>query len=109
MDNSITIEKDLIKLSISAGADDKGGLTKAGRALQKHGSRLGSSFLQAKGNPSDINRQAQNIVDNILNNPDSKITRRHHPRFGDIIEIKSSDGHGIRYDGYGNFIGFLEP
>lgn len=97
------------KLSKSADTYDRGGLTKAGRALQKHGDRLGSSFFQVKGNPTDINVQAIDIVNNILNNPDSRVIQRHHPRFGDIVDIKSPDGQGIRYDAYDNFIGFLEP
>lgn len=97
------------KLLESAISHDRGGLTKAGRALQKHGNRFASYFLKTKGNPSNINRQAYDIVYNIINNPDRGVMRRYHPRFGDIVEIRSPDGHGIRYDASGNFIGFLEP
>ncbi|MCC8457291.1 hypothetical protein [Photorhabdus aegyptia] len=39
-------------------ASKKGDLTLAGRALQKHGSRPGSIFPEAKGNPSAINDDA---------------------------------------------------
>ncbi|WP_250900654.1 hemagglutinin repeat-containing protein [Enterobacter cloacae] len=49
-------------------ASKKGDLTLAGRALQKHGSRPGSAFPSAKGNPTAINEQGQKIVDSILGN-----------------------------------------
>jgi hypothetical protein len=45
-------------LSRAAGALDRGGLSAAGRQLQKHGSRTGSAFPGARGNPAAINRQA---------------------------------------------------
>jgi hypothetical protein len=42
---------------LNAGANpDRGGLTQAGRALQKHGSRPGSVFPPATGNPAAINQ-----------------------------------------------------
>jgi len=41
--------------------------------------------------------------------PDSGMMQRYHPRFGDIIEIRSPDRLGIKYDANGHFIGFLEP
>lgn len=37
------------------------------------------------------------------------LTRRHHARFGDVIEVRAPDGRGVRYDADGNFIGLLEP
>lgn len=97
------------ELSQAANEIDRQELTKAGRALQKHGSREGSAFPEAKGNPDAINKQGQEIVDDILTDPNSVVTTRHHFRFGDIKEIRSPDGSGIRYDSNGKFIGFLEP
>ena len=41
---------------------DRGGLTKAGRGLAKHSGRSGSSFPNVKGNPSQINQCAQDIL-----------------------------------------------
>lgn len=96
-------------LARAADAPDRGGLTKAGRALQKHGGRPGSAFPPARGNPDAINQEARRIVDEIVNNPASTTTRRHHARFGEVIEVRAPDGRGIRYDADGNFIGFLEP
>jgi hypothetical protein len=96
-------------LSRAAAAPDRGGLTAAGRALQKHGGRDGSAFPAARGNPNQINGAGQKIVDDILTNPGSTTTTRHHARFGDVIEIRAPDGRGLRYDADGKFIGFLEP
>ena len=84
---------------------DKGGeLTKAGRAAQKHGSRPGSVFPPATGNPSAINKQGQGVLEDILTSP-NQTTKPN--RFGgqDIY----GGGRGVRYDSDGNFMGFLEP
>lgn len=100
---------DLDNLSQAAGAADKGDLTAAGRALQKHGGRSGSAFPEARSNPAEINKAGQAVVDEILTAPGSTTTRRHHARFGDVIEVRAPDGRGVRYDASGRFIGFLEP
>jgi RHS repeat-associated protein len=96
-------------LSRAAGALDRGGLTAAGRNLQKHGGREGSAFPAARGNAASINQQAQHIVDDILSNPGSTARTRHHARYGDVTEIVAPDGRGIRYDNNNKFMGFLEP
>jgi len=93
----------------AAGAAERGGLTVAGRALQKHGGRPGSAFPAARGNPAQINAAGQGIVKDILTSPGSTTTTRHHARFGDVTEIRAPDGRGVRYDANGGFIGFLEP
>jgi filamentous hemagglutinin len=95
-------------LANAANLPDRGDLTVAGRSLQKHGERADSLFPKARGNPQSVNEQACSIVDDILNNPDSTQTVRHHARFGDIKEIYAPDGQGIRYDLKDNFIGFIE-
>lgn len=95
--------------SKAATVGDRNGLTVAGRALQKHGSRPGSAFPAAKGTAATVNQQGQNVVDDILKNTGSTITTRHHARFGDVTEIRAPDGRGVRYDSVGNFMGFLEP
>jgi RHS repeat-associated protein len=97
------------ELSQAAAAADRGGLTAAGRALQKHGGREGTAFPEAKGNPLSINQQGQKIVDEILNNPGSTTVTRDHARFGQITEVRAPDGRGVRYGPDGNFIGLLEP
>jgi hypothetical protein len=96
-------------LARAATAIDRGGLTAAGRALQKHGGREGSAFPAAKGNPLSINQQGQNIVDEILGNRGSTTVIRNHPRFGQVTEVRAPDGRGLRYGPDGKFIGFLEP
>ncbi len=96
-------------LSRAAGALDRGGLSAAGRQLQKHGSRSGSAFPGARGNPAAINRQAQDIVDELLTTPGTSSVTRHHARFGDVLEIRAPDGRGLRYGADGKFFGFLEP
>lgn len=90
-------------------SDKSGELSAAGRALQKHGGRDDSAFPSAKGNPAAINDQGQQIVDGILNNPDSTVTQRNTGRFGNVIDITAPNGLGVRYSADGKFIGFLEP
>ncbi|PWC22441.1 hypothetical protein DDT52_04160 [Brenneria roseae subsp. roseae] len=90
-------------------ASKKGDLTLAGRALQKHGSREGSAFPSAKGNPSSINDQGQKIVDRILNDPNKSVVQSNTGRYGQVTDVISSSGRGLRYDAQGKLIGFLEP
>ncbi|OWW23528.1 hypothetical protein B4Q04_20235 [Zobellia sp. OII3] len=88
---------------------DKGGLTKIGRALQKHASRPGSKFPSVTGNVSNINAQGEKVLNSILTNPSSTTTVRHHGRFGEILEIKAPNGQGARFSKDGNtFIGLIE-
>ncbi|VWX57598.1 exported hypothetical protein [Burkholderiales bacterium 8X] len=97
------------ELSQAAAAADRGGLTAAGRALQKHGGREGSAFPAAKGNPLFVNQQGQHVVDDILTSPGSTMVTRNHARFGEVTEVWAPDGRGLRYGADGKFIGFLEP
>ncbi len=83
-----------------------GNLTVAGRALQKHGSREGSAFPVAKGNPEQINQQGQKILDGIIKTPGAKVQEGN--RFGGF-DVIAPDGRGARFDTQGNFRGFLEP
>lgn len=50
------------------------------------------------GNPQAINKQASAIASDILNNPKSTQTIRHHARFGKIREIYAPNGQGLRHD-----------
>ncbi|BCQ28286.1 hemagglutinin repeat-containing protein (plasmid) [Caballeronia sp. NK8] len=90
-------------------SDKSGELSAAGRGLQKHGSREDSAFPAAKGNPTAINEQGQKIVDDILNDPGRTVEQLNRGRYGDVVEVRASDGRGIRYGADGRFIGFLEP
>lgn len=88
----------------------KNGLSDVGRALQKHGSRPGSAFPKAKGNPTAINEQGRNVLESLLKNPEATSVTRHHARFGDILEVKLISGQGARFSSDGRkFIGFIEP
>ena len=98
-------------LSRAAGAIDKGGFTVAGRSLTKHGAgaRPGNSlFPAAKGNPAAINRQAQDLVDDILTNPGTKVINSQRGRFGNTIEHVAPDGRGVVFDSNGKFLFFRE-
>jgi len=84
---------------------NRGGLTKAGRALEKHGSRPGSVFPKATGRVADKNAQGQAALDDILGG----VSKTSPNRFGGSDYFGGSRGGGARFDGDGNFIGFLEP
>jgi hypothetical protein len=92
---------------LAAGAqEDVDGLTRAGRALEKHGSRPGSVFPRATGNIAAKNAQGQQILEEILRSNNQRTVPN---RFGghDIFNLGS--GRGVRFAGNGEMIGFLEP
>lgn len=84
---------------------DRGGLTKAGRGLDKHGNRPGSIFPKATGNTASKNQQGQYHLDDILTHPYSQTKPN---KFGGF-DIRKPDGAGARYYNENNFRGFLEP
>ncbi|MDZ4259531.1 MAG: RHS repeat-associated core domain-containing protein, partial [Gemmatimonadales bacterium] len=86
-------------------AADRGGLTKAGRALAKHGGREGSVFSRPTGNPAAINRQGQAALEDIL----GSVNKTTENKFGGKDVFGGSRGGGARFDAEGRFIGFLEP
>ena len=92
-------------LSEAGQAPDRGGLTKAGRALAKHGGREGSVFPRPTGDPAAINEQGQAALDDIL----SSVTKTEPNKYGGLDYYGGGQGGGARYDAHGNFIGFLEP
>ena len=92
------------KFSNAGKIHDRGGLTKAGRALTKHGGREGSAFPKPLGNPEQINLQGQEILESILNNPKSVIINDIDKGF----EIYSPDGRGVYFKKDGTFRGFVE-
>jgi hypothetical protein len=99
------------RLSQAAAEPDRGGLTKAGRSLTKHapGQRSGSTkFPTLSGNPQQINRQAQDIVDHILTNPGTTVVYSHRGRFGQTVEFTDPSGRGIVYNSKGEFLFFKE-
>lgn len=91
---------------LSGNGPDRGDLTKAGRAGQKHGDRAGSGFPQAIGSTSDKNRQDQGILDGIVTSPDRfDLPNRH----GGTDVHENPNGRGARFDQNGKITGFLEP
>jgi filamentous hemagglutinin len=104
--SSISVEK-LSGAGQAIDPADRGGeMTTAGRALQKHGSRPGSAFPQATGNPSQMNEQGQGVLEEILNSPGATVKEGN--RFGGI-DVVAPDGRGARFDANGGLRGFLEP
>jgi hypothetical protein len=90
-------------------SDKLGKLTKAGRAAEKHGSRPDSFVPPQVGSPMQKNLSGQEIVDNIIYDPTTILIKRHHARFGDVIEIRNSSGEGVRFSDVGEFLGLIEP
>ena len=84
---------------------DRNGLTRAGRALDKHGNRLGSAFPKAFGDIANKNALGQYHLDDILTHPDGFIRLN---RFGGIDFFKPN-GSGVRFYSDFSFRGFLEP
>lgn len=98
-------------LSRAAGAAGKGELTAAGNSLNKHGlgKREGNSLFPAPtGNPTAINRQAQDVVDDILTTPGTTVVNGYRGRFGSTIEHIAPDGRGVVFDANGKFLFFRE-
>jgi RHS repeat-associated protein len=96
--------RDIDDLSRAAGVLDRNGLTRAGRALQKHSDRPGSAFPQVSGHEK-LNQVGQNVVDDILTAPGA-IHSYNRFKGADVV---APDGRGVRYDANGAFMGFLEP
>jgi hypothetical protein len=94
---------DLLKAGAAA---DRNGLTKAGRALQKHGDRAGSVFPKLTGDLASRNAQGQSILEGILRST-SQSTRSNRYGGFDVFDLITK--RGARFDGNGNFVGFLEP
>ncbi len=83
---------------------DRAGFTKSGRALMKHGYREGSVFPKPLGNPEQINRQGQVILEEILNDPNNKVYRMSDGS----LKVYSSNGRGAAFKKDGSFNGFRE-
>ncbi|MCB1114207.1 MAG: RHS repeat protein, partial [Chlamydiia bacterium] len=98
-----TIQKDVNLLSKAGKVPDRAGLTKAGRALDKHGNRAGSPFPKAKGDAITKNTQGQFHLDDILTHPNSTINIRGNG----ALEFHIPDGRGAYFHGDGTFRGFL--
>ena len=103
--NNSIFNYSLDELSKAGKVTDRGRLTRAGRALEKHGNRPGSVFPKAIGNPAAKNVQGQYHLDDVLTHPHST---SYPNRFGGQ-DIYAPDGRGMRFDSKGNMMGFLQP
>lgn len=92
------------KLAEAGKVDDRGGLTRAGRRLQKHGGRSDSVFPKPSGNISQINAQGQQMLEDILNSPNNEVIELPNGS----TKIYAQNGRGVHFDRKGNFIGFVE-
>lgn len=91
--------------SYSAASPD---LSRAGQSLSKH-QRRGGPYPQATGRPEAVSRQAQDVVDEVLTNPQSSFTTRQSGRFGEVVDVQVPGGAGVRYSEGKGFLHFLEP
>ena len=82
--NLAKLKASISKLMSAARVADKNGLSRVGRALNKHGGRAGSVYPKASGNPEAINKQGEAILKEILSSPEVEVVTRHHARFGNV-------------------------
>ena len=94
----------LEELSNAGKVIDRVGLTKAGRALDKHGNRPGSPFPKVTGNSEMKNMQGQAQLEFILNHPNKKLILDGERG----VEIYIPDGRGAYFRPDGSFRGFVE-
>ena len=82
---------------------DRNGLTKGGRALQKHASRSGSRWSTSATRAQDINAEADFLIMEVLTDPGS--VQRLTPN-GNHLEVIAPDGRRLRFLADGTFSGF---
>ena len=101
------IKVDVDAMARAAAAPDRGGLTRAGRALDKHGvgqRNSTSPFPAPRGGPAEKNAMGQFQVEDLLTHPQA--TFKQLGRGG--IEVRVPDGRAMRYDADGRFAGFID-
>ena len=79
---------------------DKGkeGISKAGRALQKHSERPNPSLLKPRGSTAEANAQGQKYLDEILNHPHKQIILKKAPRSKEeTLDLYIPGRHGARF------------
>lgn len=87
-------------------------LTRAGRALQKHGGRPGSAFPRPQGNPQAINAHGQHLLEEIMDDPELLVfLMNEHRRYGKSFHAFTRNGtsKGASFYPKHNMIGFREP
>ena len=93
------------ELALAGEQIDRSGLTKAGRALDKHGGREPTNFPKAYGNVMEKNQQGQQHLLDILTHPERRF-------FNDPVHrgfhYYAPDGRGVFYRYDGSFRGFVQ-
>ncbi len=88
---------------------DKNGLTRAGRALQKHAARYPARWLTQATTATEYNAEGQRILSEILDNS-TQYTKEYARTLGqDAYIVRLSDGRGVRIKLDGTFDTFLDP
>ena len=84
------------QLSNAGKETDRGGLTKAGRAFQKHASRS-DLWGRIQGDANVLNQTGQDVLDDIITHPSTTWESRSTGRFGPVLEARLPDGRGARW------------
>ncbi len=98
---------DVDAMANAAAEADRGGLTRAGRAMDKHGMGQRSStspFPAVKGGVAEKNAMGQFHVEDMLTHPDATFTPLGRGGMG----VRVPDGRAMRFDANGRFAGFIE-
>jgi RHS repeat-associated protein len=97
--------KNLNNFINSAGAISKNGLTNAGRALQKHAGRAGSSFSDIKFSGKTANKDGMKVINDILGSKDQMIQKLEN---GTKNIFDKATGRGVNVSREGKFNGFRD-
>lgn len=84
---------------------DRNGFTKAGRALQKHGSRPGSVFPKAPNKAVEANKMGQAILESIILSQNQLVKSS---KSGNVHIFDRPTGRGASYGPDGSLAGFVE-
>ena len=111
LSNNIKITQDeMIHVLDAANQLDRNKLTKAGRAIQKHGDRPGDIIEKVKGNAAVKNSEGIKLVKKILTDSKLEVKSYYSSKYKANIKDYRSKNGGIRMNiDSGEFMGFLKP
>ena len=111
LSNNIKITQDeMIHVLDAANQLDRNKLTKAGRAIQKHGDRPGDIIEKVKGNAAVKNSEGIKLVKKILTDSNLEVKSYYSSKYKANIKDYRSKNGGIRMNiDSGEFMGFLKP